>query len=77
MQMVDCGFKFKVLGLFEGMVWEEVGFDLVYVQQWCEWEVKNYDFYFELDKIGVLFKSIVKVMFNNGCKGESVILVIN
>lgn len=76
-QTTDRGLKLKALGLPEGMVWEELGFDPAYVRKRREWEAKNYDPYPEPDNIGPPPKPTVKVTPGNGRKGESATSVTN
>lgn len=44
-QTTDRGLKLKALGLPQGLVWEELGYDPAYVERRREWEAKNYDPY--------------------------------
>lgn len=82
-QTTDRGLKLKALGMPQGMVWEELGYDPAYVQRRREWEGKNYDPYPEEDGEGEtppqqpsrpVSRSrgvTVKVTPGNGRKGES------
>lgn len=69
-QTADRGLKLQALGIPEGMVWEELGYDAAYVRQRKEWEAKNYDPYPDPDKIGAGGPT-VKITPGNGRKGES------
>ncbi len=44
-QAADRGLKLQALGLPQGMVWEELGFDAATVRKRLEWERDNYDPY--------------------------------
>ncbi|SEO63411.1 hypothetical protein [Nitrosovibrio sp. Nv6] len=68
-QTTDRGLKLKALGLPQGMVWEELGFDAAYVEQRREWEAKNYDPY--PDAGGGANPATVRITPGNGRKGES------
>jgi hypothetical protein len=82
-QTTDRGLKLKALGMPQGMVWEELGYDPAYVQRRREWEAKNYDPYPEEDEDGETPPQqpsrpvsrnrgvTVKVTPGNGRKGES------
>jgi len=71
-QTVDRGLKLKAMGLPQGMVWEELGYDPAYVERRREWEAKNTDPYPEPNKIGA-----VKITPGNAPKGESMTSVSN
>ncbi|SCX40331.1 hypothetical protein [Nitrosospira sp. Nsp1] len=68
-QTTDRGLKLKALGLPQGMVWEELGYDPAYVEQRREWEAKNYDPYPEAG--GGANPAKVSITPGNGRKGES------
>lgn len=44
-QTTDRGLKLKSMGLPQGMVWEELGYDPAYVEKRRAWEAENYDPY--------------------------------
>lgn len=68
-QTVDRGLKLKAMGLPQGMVWEELGYDPAYVEQRREWEAKTYDPYPEA--AGGANPTRVSITPGNGRKGES------
>lgn len=68
-QTVDRGLKLKALGLPQGMVLEELGYDPAYVEQRREWEAQNYDPYPEA--AGGANPAKVSITPGNGRKGES------
>ena len=70
-QTTDRGLKLKALGLPQGMVWEEMGYDPVYVEKRRQWEAENYDPYPDPNKIGAPAAPKVSVTPGNGRKGES------
>jgi len=70
-QTADRGLKLQALGIPQGMVWEELGYDASYVRKRKDWEAKNYDPYPEPDKIGVLGGAKVSITPGNGRKGDS------
>lgn len=71
-QTTDRGLKLQAMGLPQGMVWEELGFDASYVRKRKEWEAKNYDPYPAPDQITPRPRvPDVKVTPGNGPKGES------
>lgn len=71
-QTTDRALKLRALGMPEGMVYEELGYDPSYVQKRKEWEAKNYDPYPEQDAINPSPKAQdVKITPGNGRKGES------
>jgi hypothetical protein len=76
-QTVDRGLKLKAMGLPQGMVWEELGYDPSYVEQRREWEAKNYDPYPQPDKIRQPGTPNVKITPGNAPKGESATSVGN
>lgn len=70
-QTADRGLKLKAMGLPQGMVWEEMGYDPAYVEKRRAWEAKNFDPYPEPDKIGAAGSPRVSITPGNGRKGES------
>jgi hypothetical protein len=68
-QTTDRGLKLKALGLPQGMVWEELGYDPAYVEQRRKWEAKNYDPY--PDAAGGANPPRMSITPGNGRKGES------
>jgi hypothetical protein len=70
-QTADRGLKLQALGLPQGMVWEELGYDPSYVRKRREWEAKNYDPYPKPDAIRQPGAPSVKITPGNGRKGES------
>lgn len=79
-QTADRGLKLQVLGIPQGMVWEELGYDASYVRKRKEWEAKHYDPYPDPDKIsmpggGKINRppggARVSITPGNGRKGES------
>lgn len=70
-QTADRGLKLRALGLPDGMVWEELGYDASYVRQRRDWEAKHFDPYPEPDKIGATGGAKVSITPGNGRKGES------
>ncbi|SFW39490.1 hypothetical protein, partial [Nitrosovibrio sp. Nv17] len=68
-QTVDRGLKLKALGLPQGMVWEELGFDPAYVEERREWEASHYDPYPEAH--GGANPARVSITPGNGRQGES------
>jgi len=69
-QTSDRALKLQALGLPQGMVWEELGYDPSYVRKRKDWEAKNYDPYPEPDKIGAA-GARVSITPGNGRKGDS------
>lgn len=69
-QTADRSLKLQALGMPQGMVWEELGYDPAYVRTRKDWEAKNFDPYPEPDKIGA-GGARVSVTPGNGRKGES------
>lgn len=69
-QTADRGLKLQALGMPQGMVWEELGYDASYVRKRKDWEAKNFDPYPEPEKIGS-GKARVSITPGNGRKGES------
>lgn len=74
-QTVDRGLKLKALGLPQGMVYEELGYDPSYVEERREWEAQNYDPYPEPGKIGAPGR--VKITPGNAPKNESATSITN
>lgn len=70
-QAADRGLKLKALGLPEGMVWEEIGFDAATVRKRREFEAKNYNPYPDDDAIGPKGGVKVSITPGNRRKGES------
>lgn len=73
-QTVDRGLKLKAMGMPEGMVWEEMGYDPSYVRQRRDWEAEHYDPYPDPGKIGPgegKGSPTVKITPGNAPKGES------
>jgi len=83
-QTTDRGLKLKALGLPQGLVWEELGYDPAYVERRRKWEAENYEPYPDPNAIGdpppqpQEVKPVsrnrgvtVKVTPGNGRKGES------
>lgn len=70
-QTADRGLKLQALGMPQGMVWEELGYDPSYVRKRKEWEAKNFDPYPEPNTIGAPGGANVKITPGNGRKGES------
>jgi hypothetical protein len=70
-QTVDRGLKLKAMGLPEGMVWEELGYDATYVRQRRDYEQKHYDPYPDPNAIKSPGTPAVKVTPGNAPKGES------
>ncbi|MFT3964136.1 hypothetical protein [Propionivibrio sp.] len=70
-QTVDRGLKLKAMGLPEGMVWEELGYDATYVRQRRDYEQKHYDPYPDPSAIKPAGTPAVKVTPGNAPKGES------
>lgn len=69
-QTADRSLKLRALGLPQGMIWEELGYDPTYIEQRRKWEAKNVDPYPEPDKIGSGGAN-VKITPGNGRKNES------
>ncbi|MCE5181656.1 MAG: hypothetical protein LLG15_07640 [Betaproteobacteria bacterium] len=67
-QTADRGLKLKAMGLPQGMVWEEMGYDPAYVEKRRAWEVQNYSPYPDPNNIAAPKVSITP---GNGRKGES------
>ncbi|OGT21499.1 MAG: hypothetical protein A2342_09500 [Gallionellales bacterium RIFOXYB12_FULL_54_9] len=44
-QTTDRGLKLKAMGLPQGLIWEELGYDPAYVERRRKWEAMNYDPY--------------------------------
>ncbi|MBU1692282.1 MAG: hypothetical protein KJ958_05445 [Gammaproteobacteria bacterium] len=76
-QTADRGLKLQALGIPQGMVWEELGFDPSYVRKRKDWEAKNYDPYPEPDKINAPGAPKVSVTPGNGRKGDSATSISN
>jgi hypothetical protein len=74
-QTVDRGLKLKAMGLPQGMVWEELGYDPAYVQRRRQWEAQQYDPYPEAQ--GGANPSNVSITPGNGRKGESATSISN
>lgn len=72
-QTSDRALKLKALGLPQGMVWEELGYDPAYVEKRREWEAKNYDPYPSDNGEGAKPPASPRVSITpgNGRKGES------
>lgn len=70
-QTADRGLKLQALGMPQGMVWEELGYDASYVRKRKEWEAKNFYPYPEPDKIGAKGGPRVSITPGNARKGES------
>lgn len=70
-QAADRGLKLKALGLPDGMVWEELGYDPSHVRARREFELKNYDPYPDPDAITPPGTARVKITPGNARKGES------
>lgn len=76
-QTADRGLKLKALGIPEGMVWEEIGFDPAYVRQRRDYEAKHYDPYPDPAAIKPTGAPTVKITPGNAPKGESMTSVGN
>lgn len=74
-QTVDRGLKLKALGLPQGMVYEELGYDPSYVEERRAWEAQNYDPYPDPGKIGAPGR--VSITPGNAPKGESATSIQN
>jgi len=74
-QTTDRGLKLKALGLPQGMVWEELGYDPAYVEQRRKSEAKNYDPY--PDAGGGANPPRMSITPGNGRKGESATDITN
>lgn len=71
-QAADRGLKLKALGMPEGMVWEELGYNPAYVHERREWERQNYDPYPEPGNITDPARpQKVSITPGNARKGES------
>jgi hypothetical protein len=70
-QAADRGLKLTALGMPQGMVWEELGYDPAYVRQRQEWERKNVDPYPDPESIAPAGTSKVSITPGNARKGES------
>lgn len=70
-QTTDRGLKLKALGLPQGMVWEELGYDASYVRKRQEWEAKNLDPYPDPNNITPAGAPSVKITPGNERKGGS------
>ncbi|MDP3715133.1 MAG: hypothetical protein Q8R21_01860, partial [Burkholderiales bacterium] len=76
-QAADRALKLKALGLPEGLVWEELGYDAANVRQRREFELKNYDPYPEDDNISPRGTPRIKITPGNGRKDESATTITN
>jgi len=71
-QAADRALKLKALGLPDGMVWEELGYDPAYVRRRREYEAEHYDPYPDPNAIQpATGAGRVKITPGNGRKGES------
>lgn len=70
-QTADRALKLQALGLSQGMVWEELGYDPSYVRSRKDWEAKNIDPYPDPNNIKPAGAANVKITPSNGRKGES------
>lgn len=70
-QTVDRGLKLKALGLPQGLVWEELGYDPAYIERRRQWEADNYDPYPATPAAPGLPAPRVSITPGNGRKGES------
>jgi hypothetical protein len=68
-QTADRALKLKAIGLPQGMVWEELGYNPAYVEKRREWEAKQYDPYPGAEE--ETKPSNVSITPGNGRKGES------
>lgn len=75
-QTTDRGLKLKALGLPEGMVWEELGYNAAKVQERRQWEAANYDPYPDPSAIKPA-PGAVKITPDNAPKGESATSISN
>lgn len=77
-QTADRALKLQAIGLPEGMVWEELGYNPSYVRKRREWEAKNNDPYPNPDKIAPRPRTPgVSITPGNGRKGESATSITN
>lgn len=77
-QTTDRGLKLQALGLPQGMVWEELGYDASTVRKRKEWEAKNFDPYPNPDQITPKPRvPDVSITPGNGRKGESGTAITN
>lgn len=70
-QATDRALKLKALGLPEGMVWEELGYDPATVRKRRDYEAEHYDPYPDPDNIQPPGTARVKITPGNARKGES------
>lgn len=76
-QTADRALKMQALGLPQGLVWEELGYDASYVRQRKDWEAKNFDPYPDPNNIKPANVPNVKITPGNGRKGESATSISN
>jgi hypothetical protein len=76
-QTADRALKLRALGMPQGMVWEEMGYNPAYVKQRLDWEAKNYDPYPDEAAITPPGAARVKITPGNGRKGESGTAITN
>lgn len=70
-QTADRALKLQALGLPQGLVWEEMGYDASYVRKRKEYEIKNFDPYPDPNLITPAGGTRVSVTPGNQRKGES------
>lgn len=70
-QAADRALKLKALGMPEGMVWEEMGYNAATVRTRREFEAANYDPYPDPDNIQPPGTARIKITPGNQRKGES------
>lgn len=74
-QTTDRGLKLKALGLPQGMIWEDLGYDPAYVERRRTWEAENYNPYPEAPAKGA--EPSVSITPSNARKGESATSISN